>query len=148
MRLALAFGLTAGFLVFGTGCADKYAGRYAVSGAVTLSGKPIKDGALVMFEPLDGQDTAGNATTSGGNYSIPREGGLKPGKYLIRVTAGDGKTAVNPVDPDAGPGPGGPGSGGTNIVSKDLVPKEWNVASKQQVTVTADGPNKHDFNIP
>jgi len=144
MRLALAFWLTAGFLVLGSGCADKYAGRYAVSGAVKLNGKPIKDGALVLFEPLDGQDTAGNATTSGGNYSIPREGGLKPGKYLIRVTAGDGTTAINPVDPDAA----GPGPGGTNIVSKDLVPKEWNVASKQQVTVTADSPNKHDFVIP
>ena len=73
----------------------------------------------------------------------PREG-LKPGKYLVRVTAGDGTTAVNPVDPDAGPGPSG---GGTNIVSKDLVPKEWNTKSKHEITVTKEGPNTFDFDI-
>jgi hypothetical protein len=96
-----------------------------------------------MFEPLENQDTAGNATVTGGEYSIPRSAGLKPGKYLVRVTAGDGKTAINPVDPDAPPGPGG-----GNIISKDIVPKEWNVNSKQEVTVTKDGPNRFDFDIP
>jgi len=145
MRLALAAVLTTGLIVLTAGCTDKYGGRVAVTGSVKLKGKPIKDGALVIFEPVDGQDTAANATTSKGTYTIPKESGLKPGKYLIRVTAGDGVTAVNPLDP-GGPGPGGPG--GTNIVSKDLVPKEWNVASKNQVTVTTDSPNKHDFDIP
>jgi hypothetical protein len=143
MRLALAFGLTTGLILL-AGCADKYAGRVAVTGNVKLKGAPIKDGALVMFEPMEGQDTGANATTTGGTYSVPREAGLKPGKYRIRVTAGDGVTAVNPLD-EGGPGPGGKG---TNIVSKDLVPKEWNVASKQEVTVKADGPNKFDFEIP
>ena len=28
------------------------------------------------------------------------------------------------------------------------VPKEWNVNSKQEVTVTTDGPNRFDFDIP
>lgn len=147
MRLALAAVLTTGLIVISTGCADKLAGRVAVSGNLKLKGAPIKDGALVMFEPLDGQDTGANATTKGGAYSIPREAGLKQGRYLVRVTAGDGVTAVNPLDP-GGPGPGGPGPGGTNIVSKDLVPADWNVASKHEVTVKGDGPNKFDFEIP
>ena len=84
------------FQIAGGWVADKFGGRVAVNGSVKLKGKPIKDGALVIFEPKDGQDTAGNATTTGGNYSLAREGGLKPGKYLIRVTAGDGATAINP----------------------------------------------------
>lgn len=147
MRLALAVLLTAG-LILVAGCAGKDDGRVAVRGNVKLKGKPIKDGALVLFEPLDGQDTASNATTAGGAYLVPQQTGLKPGKYLIRVTAGDGVTAVNQLDPEAGPGPGAPGPGGTNIVSKDLVPKEWNVASKHEITVTADGPNTFDFDIP
>ena len=46
-------------------------------------------------------------------------------------------------DPDTPPGPGG-----TNIISRDLVPKEWNVSSKQEATVTKDGANKFDFVIP
>jgi len=127
------------------GCSQSSDGRMDVSGTVKLKGQPIKDGAIVMFEPLEKQDTAGNATVAGGAFTIPRATGLKPGKYLVRVTAGDGKTAVNPIDPDAGPGPGGPG--GTNIISKDLVPPSWNIYSKQEVTVTKDGPNKFEFNI-
>ena len=142
--LRIRFGaaiLTAAVLV--AGCSDTHDGRMEVSGAVKLKGQPIKDGAIVLFEPLDNQDTGGNATVTGGAYAIPRAAGLKPGKYLVRVTAGDGRTAVNPVDPNAPPGPGG-----TNIISRELVPANWNVTSKQQVTVTKDGPNKFDFDIP
>ena len=129
--------------VLAAGCSDPPDGRVEVSGTVKLKGQPIKDGAIVMFEPLDNQDTAGNATVAGGEFKIPRSVGLKPGRYLVRVTAADGKTPVNPVDPDAPPGPGG-----TNIISKDLVPKDWNVHSRREVTVTKDGPNKFDFDIP
>jgi hypothetical protein len=124
------------------GCSDSSGGRVAVSGTVKLKNEPIKDGAIVLFEPLENQDTAGNATVTKGAFSIPKATGLKPGKYLVRITAGDGKTAVNPVDPDAPPGPGG-----TNIISRELVPREWNVNSKQEVTVKADGENKFDFDI-
>jgi hypothetical protein len=60
------------------------------------------------------------------------------------VSAGDGKTAVNPVSPDQPPGPGG----GTNIISKELVPADWNVNSKQERTVNKDGPNRFEFEIP
>jgi hypothetical protein len=137
----LLAGLT---LAFAAGCSSEVGGRYAVSGSIKLHGQAIKDGAIIMFEPLEGQDTAGNSTTAGGEYSLPKQVGLKPGRYLIRITAGDGKTAVNPVDPNSPPGP----SGGTNIISKDLVPVDWNLNSKQEINVTKDGPNKFDFNIP
>lgn len=128
----------------GCGGKDPYAGREALSGKVTLKGQPIKDGATVTFDPMDGQATATLGLTAGGAYRIARENGLLPGKYLVRVSLGDGKTAVNPVDPGAPPGPGG----GANIISKELVPADWNTRSKQQVTVTAGGPNSFDFAIP
>jgi len=118
-------------------------GRVAVSGTVKLKGQSIKDGAIIMFEPLESQGSSISPTVAGGAFSVPASSGLKPGKYLVRITAGDGKTAVNPVDPSSPPGPGG-----TNIISKELVPRDWNVASKQEVTVTKDGPNKFDFDIP
>lgn len=125
-----------------TGCSGTDQGRMEVAGTVKLKGSPLKDG-IVLFDPVDGQDTSASTQVVDGGYNIPREYGLKPGKYLVRVTAGDGKTAVNPVDPDEPPGPGG----GTNIISKDLVPASWNTNSKQQVTVTTEGPNKFDFDI-
>jgi prepilin-type N-terminal cleavage/methylation domain-containing protein len=73
-------------------------------------------------------------------YSVPRQSGFKPGKYLVQLTAGDGKT---PHDEEAG-NPGGP----ANIVSLDLIPEEWNVRSTQKVEVTKDGDNTFDFHVP
>jgi hypothetical protein len=125
------------------GCTNTQTGRLAISGTVKLNGQPIKDGAIVLFEPLEGQDTAGNTTVYAGAFAISREFGLKPGRYLVRVTAGDGQTAVNPVNPDSPPGP----ATNTNIISKDLVPANWNENSREEVTVTKDGPNKFDFDI-
>ena len=143
MRLALASGLTAALIVLACGCTDKYAGRFGVEGQVKMKGQPIKSGT-VSFEPIDGQDTRATAMIDDGTYTIPRQSGLKPGKYLIRVSAGDGKTAVNPVDADSPPGPGG----GSNVISKELVPKDWNLNSKQERTVVEQNPNKIDFDIP
>jgi hypothetical protein len=129
-------------LAFVAGCSSGD-DRVEVTGTVALKGSPIKDGTI-SFEPLEGQKTRATATIAAGEFSIPKETGLSPGKYLIRVSAGDGKTAVNPVDPDHPPGPGG----GTNIISKELVPSDWNVKSKQERTVTKESPNRFEFVIP
>jgi hypothetical protein len=71
---------------------------------------------------------------------VPRAAGLKPGRYLVQLTAGDGKT---PHDEEAA-APGG----SANIVSFDLIPEEWNLRSTQKVEVKADGDNKFDFHVP
>ena len=124
------------------GCSDPYEGRLAVTGKVTVKGEPLKE-ASISFEPLDGQTTRAGGGVAAGAYAIPRDAGLRPGKYLVRLTAGDGKTPAG--DPEANAG--GPG-GNTNIVSVDLIPPDYGVSSKQTVTVTADGPNAFDFDLP
>jgi hypothetical protein len=129
------------FLAAGCGKDD---GRLEVSGTVKFKGEPIKDGAnvrLVAVEPADNGEAS--AQTAGGGFTVPKASGLKPGKYLVQFSLGDGKTAVNPVDPNAPPGPGG----GTNIISKELIPLKWGTQSKETVTVTKEGPNKFDFVI-
>src|SRR5690242_5803751 len=73
------------------GCSDPYGGRMEVSGDVKLQGQPLNEG-LIIFEPLEKQDTHSGAQIAVGEYRVPRERGLKPGKYLVRLTAGDGKT--------------------------------------------------------
>jgi hypothetical protein len=136
-----------GFVVLGlwvAGCSDSHGGRKGISGTVRLKGQPIPDGAIIEFSPLESQTTGVNAEIRRGNFDVPRESGLLPGQYLVRVTAGDGKTPAEAVDPDSPPGP----VAGTNIVSKDLVPADWNQHSKQKVTVTKEGPNRFDFDIP
>jgi hypothetical protein len=134
------------------GCSEPYAGRMEVTGAVKLQGRALKDGSI-LFVPLDKQDTQEGSQILDGEYKIPRQKGLKPGKYLVRVTAGDGvtparqsargkKTVEN--EPAALPGPGG----SRNIVSMDLIPDEWNARSKQQVEIKSNGANRFDFDIP
>ncbi len=129
--------------VCSTGCSDPYGGRVEVTGSVKLNAIPVKDGTI-SFEPLDGQDTRASAMIVSGEFNIPRPTGLQPGQYLVRVSAGDQKTPVNPVDADHPPGPGG----GANIISKELIPADWNLKSKQQRTVSKDGPNRFDLMIP
>jgi hypothetical protein len=139
LRRAALLGLLTVLAAAPAGCSDRYGGRQAVRGAVTLQGQPLKEG-VIAFVPLDGQDTQSGAPVVNGSYSVPRESGLKPGKYLVQLTAGDGKT---PHDEEAA-APGG----STNIVSLDLIPEDWNVRSKQQVEVRKDGDNQFDFHVP
>src|SRR5262245_19611226 len=101
----LSFCLSLAVAALAAGCGDKYGGRVEVSGTVKLKGQPLKAGVL-MFEPLGGQGTAASAPISDGSYTIPRSTGLKPGKYLIRVTSGVGTTPAN-LNPDEPPSPGG-----------------------------------------
>src|SRR5438552_5090261 len=85
------------------GCSDPYAGRMEVSGEVKLQGQPLKEGSI-LFEPLGGQGTQSGSSITNGKYTIPRQSGLKPGKYLVRLTAGDGKT---PAATEEAAAPGG-----------------------------------------
>jgi hypothetical protein len=125
-----------------TGCGDSYGGRLAVRGTVTLDGQLLKDGSIV-FVPLDGQGTQSGAMIQNGGYTVPRKSGLKPGKYLIQITSGDGITPATAEENEvAAPG------GSTNIVSRDRIPAEWNVRSEQKIEVKAEGSNKFDFDIP
>src|SRR5205085_6682429 len=108
------------------GCSDPN-GPQAVRGFVKLEGQPLKEGSIV-FVPLDKQGTQSGAGITNGEYEIPSEHGLKPGTYLVQITAGDGKTPAREED-IAAPG------GSTNIVSMDLIPAEWNTKSQQKVEV-------------
>ena len=124
------------------GCADQYGGRMEVSGKVKLVNEPLKDGAI-EFVPLEqtNLDTKGGGAITNGEYKIPRKNGLKPGKYLVRLTSGDGKT---PATNDEAASPGG----STNIVSVDRIPEDWNVNSQHKIDVTSNGSNKFDFEVP
>jgi hypothetical protein len=126
-----------------TGCPDQFGDRQEISGQVKLKGAPLNDG-IIEFRPLGGSGdmaTKSGALISKGEYKIPRSDGLLPGKYRVSITAGDGRTPAG--DPDAPPGPTG-----ANIVSKELVPPEYNVNSKEEVEVKKGQPNVFNYDIP
>ncbi len=62
-------------------------GRVAVSGTVTLDGRPLEI-AAINFRPAPGNEanSAGGGVKDG-TFSLPAESGLKPGDYLVNVMA-------------------------------------------------------------
>jgi hypothetical protein len=64
-----------------------------VTGTVKLKGQPLKEG-FISFSPLENQNTQAQVLIASGSYRMEQKHGLRPGKYLIRVSAGDGKTPV------------------------------------------------------
>lgn len=131
-----------GVMVLVMGCGPNYGGRKEIKGTVKLKGEPINDGTIDFFPAEGNQATKSGAQILKGSYKIPAEFGLLPGKYRVSITAGDGRTRSD-APLDAPPGPTG-----ANIVSKDRVPKEYNIESKIDVEVTDKGPNVFDYEIP
>src|SRR5262245_42980993 len=106
-----------------SGCTTNSAGRYAISGTVTLDGSPLEKGNI-GFSALEGGRHSGGAVISGGKFSIPADKGLPVGKYRVEVhAAAPGGPAP---DPNAVPGDGPP-------PPKELIPPDWNEASTQTI---------------
>lgn len=139
LRRSPIFGLLFGFVCLG--CSDPYPDRYEVSGKITVKGEAFKHAGSVSFEPLEGQTTRAGISFTDGMFTIPKDQGLKAGNYLVRLTAGDGKT---PTVPEEAGGPGG----STNIVSVDLIPEDYGSRSKQQFEVKAGSPNRVEIDLP
>jgi hypothetical protein len=130
-------------VVLAGGCGDDRTNRYAVSGVVTLRQKPLDQGTI-EFVPIGAPSqgvpfTQSGAVIQNGQYAISKSQGLAAGKYKVLISSGDGQT---PAAAGEAPGPSG------NFTSKDRIPREYNVASKLEVEVKMDGPNRFDFPIP
>ncbi len=132
-RVALALLLTALWV----GCADPYAGREAISGAIVFKGQPLDQGTIQFF-PEAGQDTFSGGTISDGKYAVAKKDGLKPGRYKVVISSGDPKVQAPPEELPGAPRP----------VAKERIPRDYNTQSKQFVEVKSGGPNTFDFNIP
>src|SRR5262245_46498572 len=124
------------------GCGPNSGGRQEVKGTIKLKGQLLDQGQIT-FVPISGDGaTKEGAPIANGAYKIDRMHGLLPGKYKVGITSGDGRTPHDAA-PDQLPGPTG-----ANIISKDRIPPDYNTNSKQEVEVTAKGPNVFDFDIP
>lgn len=107
-RFAVAMGFA--LLVFGSsGCGS---GQGDVSGKVTLDGKPLKWGT-VLIEGPDGSAKQGNIDSNG--------------EYAIRgISAGDAKVAVNSPDPKSVTSPkGGKATSFPDVSDWFPIPKQY-----------------------
>ena len=101
-------------------------GREAISGRITMDGKPLEWGNI-RFEPIDGKKDAvgsGDVITDG-HYSIAAEKGLPPGKYRVRIFAGTARAPGEKL-----PGEEELPMPGVELPGKELIPRKYNSASQ------------------
>ncbi|MCA9132707.1 MAG: carboxypeptidase regulatory-like domain-containing protein [Planctomycetales bacterium] len=121
--------------LFLTGCgSDDGMNRKAISGKITVDGKPIPNGSI-NFEPLFQGGLGSGAVISDGTYSIAKKDGLPPGKYRVKATGDDGENfavseGMMPGDEIMPP-------------KKQLVPPKWS----EEIEIKEEGPFEFDFDI-
>jgi hypothetical protein len=134
-RLTVCFVASAALLL-ATGCgpADDGLNRQPIWGKVTSDDKPVPIGSI-SFEPLVAGGVGSGAVISKGEYSIPAETGLPPGKYRVTMSGNDGDGF--PVSPGSMPG--------DDIMppKTQLIPPKW----KEEVEVKAGESNVFDFAV-
>jgi len=141
MKLRVLCSALSAMVVLCCGCGGDPLGRKAISGTVTIDGAPVEMGNI-GFEPQGGGELAlssGSAVT-GGKFKIEADGGLPPGKYVVRIFVPKPGTGGTVADPSALPGE-------AVAPPEEMAPPEWNVKSTQTIEVKSDGTNDFKFDI-
>jgi hypothetical protein len=126
MRLAFV-ALFVSLLSLSLGC-SKSDKRVSVAGNVTFKGAPLDQGTI-QFIPMGPEGSPGGSVISGGQYSIPAEQGLAPGKYRVVIRSGEAGTIETP----AMPGESGP-------PAKERIPPEYNRDSEKKPVIKEISP--------
>jgi hypothetical protein len=113
--------------------------REAVSGTVTLDGKPLVDGSIQFAPAADsvGPQVGGGSPIADGQFSISRENGLVPGAYKVSINAGDAKRE------EQAKGPVRKGLG----LAKELIPAKYNSQTTLSAEVNKGGSDNLNFDL-
>ena len=125
-RTALVYCLL--FAALAAGCSGD--GLNAISGTVTLDGRPIENGTI-EFLPADGQGPTAAAVIEGGQYEVR----VAPGAKEVRIV-GYRKTGERHV------APGDPSSPMIDI-QEQIVPAKYNANSELRCEIGTGG--RQDF---
>jgi hypothetical protein len=131
--------MVVGTLLGGCGAADDGLGRRAISGMVTLDGQPLAIGSI-QFEPQAGNTgtiVSGGGVIRDGRYEIPRDSGLRPGKYKVAISSAGDAQATGGFEPPGNRTPPPP----------ENVPKKYNVATTLTAEIKPDSPNVFNFDL-
>jgi len=116
-------------------------GRENVSGMITINGKPLMGMSGILFSPIEkGSDGLGQGQINAGKYALTGANGVKPGKYIVRITSSidfDKKTG-KPADNTIQFG---------SEVPVDVVPAEFNRESTIEFEVVANKDNVFNYDI-
>lgn len=115
------------------GCA-RDDGYLPVAGRVQFRGEDLKEGTIQFYYTGEKSAVCAGTSIKAGKYEIPKEHGLKPGTYLVRISA------TEPVE--------GRGTGGMNpFLSRESIPARYNTHSTLTVDVRAGERGTFDFNL-
>ena len=133
MKLLRRFSLMAlaAALVPGCGPGDP---RLAVSGTVTFKGQPLDQGRI-EFHPPQNNGTMSGAVIQNGRYEIPRDKGLAPATYEVRIYSYDEKGGTSGAIP-----------GEAGLGFKERIAKKYNAASTLKADVKR-GQTTFDFSV-
>jgi len=129
--------LALGLALTGCGGATDNLPRQAVSGEVTLDGKPLPSGSIQFVPESATTATEAGAAIQDGRYAIARDQGPVPGKYVVRIYGSSGQI-VQPED-------GIPGS--VHPMPKELIPLKYNTKTTLSAEVKPEAPNAFDFKL-
>lgn len=132
--------LTVLFVVANGGCGgddpNAYVGpaRVAVTGTVTLDGKPLESGTIKMF-PDDESLRKVTAQIQAGTFEIPEPSGPNVGTYRVEISSAQ---PTGEIKTDEG--------GETFEVLKELIPSQYNENSELSADINK-GDNELKFEL-
>ena len=111
--------------------------KSAIKGTVKFKKGEVIDRGMIEFSPADPKSgNQSGALISDGAYNIPQDKGLRPGKYIVRISAPSGLLS----------GQGAPGSGKMEL-PKERVSEIYNSKSKLEVEVKQESSQTFDFEV-
>jgi len=118
------------------------AGRYPVTGTVTLDGVPLDTG-LIQFFPIGAAEVniIGGALIKDGHYTLPPQSLLAPGKYFVRITSVPPAPEL-PQDPAAAME-----AAATAKSPVDRIPGKYNIETGLTCEVTKQPENTANFDL-
>ncbi|MGE3803419.1 MAG: hypothetical protein AB7K24_01960 [Gemmataceae bacterium] len=118
---------------FLSGC-DSGQGYQSISGIVKFQGAPVEQGRIQFFTTGENPTPQGGAMIVKGEYRVPREHGLKPGKYLVRISSPESTGAAGADDMAPPP-------------TRERIPSKYNTASELTVEVRAGERGEFNFDL-
>jgi hypothetical protein len=120
-----------------SGCGGSDDGYQAVSGMVTFQGNLVPEGTIQFFTKGAQPVVCGGAMIRDGAYHLPREHGLAPGSYLVRINSPE-RIAVpgNVKDEMMAP-----------FQTRDRIPAKFNTDSAINIKILAGTPAQFNFDL-
>lgn len=133
-RLVTVAGLIGALVCAGCGDASK---RYhEVSGAISFKGEALADGTVQFFAVGEKPFLAGGAMIHDGEYRLPAEHGLRPGRYVVRISSPERVTPPPNAGQDVMNVP---------FLSRERIPARFNTQSTLTIEVRSGERGEFDF---